>query len=486
MLTALMLATHMLAAHMLAAHMLAAHMLAAHMLTAHTLAAHMLAAHMLAAHMLAAHTLAAHMLAAHTLAAHMLAAHTLAAHTLATPHTLARGHSLCASSLPAPLSCAPHSLLRPACCPVPVPRLSACNAARATRCRVPSFSLHFPICFHPLSTSSPPFSVCPSSVRVAGLAGGTAYVFCEGGKMAGKDGRLMDCRVCKGAGEGRMGAGEGAWGQVRAHGGRALIVGARRQHRTTPSVFGAELTPTLSAQWCAGSRTPARRESRSRCRQSATTSSHVTWESRPHSAVPWDGCAAHCAAPIDLDGEIDDVGILIDRLGLGPSAMPAADFVAIDNGQPTCAEPGEDPLADEPASAYSAASWEAPTSMEAVYNDDNPASREARRYARAACEMLIGYARATSITPRELCALFEIRNPIIIERMERASPPLNLNATPIATPRPSETPDAVRARPRGRVLPAWMTAPSPRQALIDAGAPAAMDGFMDAAEWVRL
>ncbi|CAI5977669.1 unnamed protein product [Closterium sp. NIES-64] len=189
---------------------------------------------------------------------------------------------------------------------------------------------------------------------------------------------------------------------------------------------------------------------------------------------------------IDLDGEIDDVSILIDRLGLGPSAMPAAEFVAIDNGQPTCVESGEDPLADEPASAYSAASWETPTSMEAVYNDDNPASREARRYARAACEMLIGYARATSITPRELCALFEIRNPIIIERMERASPPLNLNATSIATPRPSETPDAVRAPPRGRVLPAWMTAPSPRQALIDAGAPAALDGFMDAAEWVRL
>ncbi|CAI5989771.1 unnamed protein product, partial [Closterium sp. NIES-64] len=186
---------------------------------------------------------------------------------------------------------------------------------------------------------------------------------------------------------------------------------------------------------------------------------------------------------IDLDGEIDEVSILIDRLGLGPSAMPAAEFVAIDNGQPTCVESGEDPLADEPASAYSAASWETPTSMEAVYNDDNPASREARRYARAACEMLIGYARATSITPRELCALFEIRNPIIIERMERASPPLNLNATSIATPRPSETPDAVRAPPRERVLPAWMTAPSPRQALIDAGAPAAMDGFIDAAEW---
>ncbi|CAI5503156.1 unnamed protein product [Closterium sp. Naga37s-1] len=141
---------------------------------------------------------------------------------------------------------------------------------------------------------------------------------------------------------------------------------------------------------------------------------------------------------IDLDGEIDDVGILIDQLGLGPSAMPAADFVAIDAGQPTCAEPREDPLALEPATVYSAASWEAPTSMEAVYNDDNPASREARRYARAACEMLIGYARATSITPRKLCALFEMRNPIIIERMER--PP------GIRDPR-CRAPSSPRARP---------------------------------------
>ncbi|CAI5946884.1 unnamed protein product [Closterium sp. NIES-65] len=139
--------------------------------------------------------------------------------------------------------------------------------------------------------------------------------------------------------------------------------------------------------------------------------------------------------------------------------MPAADFVAIDNGQPTCAEPGEDPLADEPASAYSAASWETPTSMEAVYNNDNPASREARRYARAAY-----HHRAHG----------------------EGEPAPESQRDPVATPRPSETPDAVRAPPRGRVLPAWMTAPSPCQALIDAGVPAAMDGFMDAAEWVRL
>ncbi|CAI5461321.1 unnamed protein product [Closterium sp. Yama58-4] len=198
------------------------------------------------------------------------------------------------------------------------------------------------------------------------------------------------------------------------------------------------------------------------------------------------GGTAAAPLPIDLDEEIGDVGIMIDRLALGPSAMPAADFVAIDDGQPTCAEPGEDPLALEPATSYSSESWEPPATMQAVYDDVDPATREARRTARAACEMLIGYARATGVNPRELCALFEIRNPLIIERMERASPPINLNMTPIATPRPSATPDGGRPRPRGRFLPAWMTPPSPRQALIDAGVPAVMDDFVDAAEWVRL
>ncbi|CAI5534321.1 unnamed protein product [Closterium sp. Naga37s-1] len=182
------------------------------------------------------------------------------------------------------------------------------------------------------------------------------------------------------------------------------------------------------------------------------------------------------AAPlaIDLNEEIGDVGVLIDRLALGSSAMPAADFVAINDGQPTCAEPDEDALALEPASAYSAQSWEPPATMQAVYDNVDPAKREARCTARAACEMLIGYARATCITPRELS---EIHNPIIIKRMERASPHINLNTTPIATPAPFATPDGARPRPRGRVLPAWMTAPSPRQALIDAGTAVVMAGF---------
>ncbi|CAI5528564.1 unnamed protein product [Closterium sp. Naga37s-1] len=219
--------------------------------------------------------------------------------------------------------------------------------------------------------------------------------------------------------------------------------------------------------------------------------------------VGQDGLAAvgngvNAALPIDLDEDIGDVGLLIARLGLGTSAMPAAAFVALDNDQPTCAEPGEDPLALEPAAGYSDASWEAPTSMQAVYDDDNPESREARRYARAASEMLIGYARATGISPRNLCALFEIRNPIIVDRMERASPPLNLNlnATPPPAPQPAASPavDPAQAtaqarapRRRGRVLPAWMYAPAPtRQQLIDSGVSAVMNGYVDAAEWMTM
>ncbi|CAI5478010.1 unnamed protein product [Closterium sp. Yama58-4] len=210
-----------------------------------------------------------------------------------------------------------------------------------------------------------------------------------------------------------------------------------------------------------------------------------------------DGVVA--ALPIDLDEDIGDVGIMIAGLRLGPSAMPAAEFVAIDDDQPTCAEPGDDPLAIEPRTPYSATSWEPPATMQEAYDDDQPESREARRYARAASEMLIGYAKVTGITPRNLCALFEIKNPIIVARMERASPPLNLNAAPPTTPGllASESgahspaahvdgPAATRSR-RGRVLPAWMYAPAPtRQQLIDSGMTAVMNGYVDAAEWMTM
>ncbi|CAI5458393.1 unnamed protein product, partial [Closterium sp. Yama58-4] len=193
-----------------------------------------------------------------------------------------------------------------------------------------------------------------------------------------------------------------------------------------------------------------------------------------------DAVGAGRAEDIGLDEEIGDVGILIDRLGLGSSAMPAAALVAIDDNRPTCAEPGEDPLATEPPTAPSAEMWEAPATMQAVYEDSNPETREARRYARAASEMLIGYAKATGITPRDLCALFDIRNPIIRARMERASPPINLNITPPPAMPESVSPPAETPRRRGRVLPAWTTEPTPsgvtlaqrvarRQELIDGG-----------------
>ncbi|CAI5976504.1 unnamed protein product [Closterium sp. NIES-65] len=132
--------------------------------------------------------------------------------------------------------------------------------------------------------------------------------------------------------------------------------------------------------------------------------------------------------------------------------------------------------------------------MQEVYDDADRASREARRTARAACEMLIGYAKATCTTPRDLCAIFDIRNPIIRARMERASPPLNLYATPPSAMTTASTPEVETPRPRGRVLPAWMTVPTAnwvaqtarRQELIEAGFPAVMTGYVAAAEWMRL
>ncbi|CAI5947381.1 unnamed protein product [Closterium sp. NIES-64] len=184
----------------------------------------------------------------------------------------------------------------------------------------------------------------------------------------------------------------------------------------------------------------------------------------------------HPYPDIELDEDINDVGTLISSLGLGNGAMTAAKYVAIDDGEPTSAETAAELLTDEPEAALVATLWRAPTTMQAVYDDADPVGREARRTARAACEMLIGYARAVSVTPRDLCYLFDIRNPVILERMERASPPINLNMAPprVLTPGSTPTPDTLR--PRGRVLPGWMTQPSRRQQLLDGGVGAAMGG----------
>ncbi|CAI5985639.1 unnamed protein product [Closterium sp. NIES-64] len=110
---------------------------------------------------------------------------------------------------------------------------------------------------------------------------------------------------------------------------------------------------------------------------------------------------------IELDDDIDDVGTLISGLALGNAAMTAA----------------EDTL------------------------------------------------RATRITPRNLCHLFDIRNPVIIARMERASPSLNLNVgasarylSPGATPTHRDPSSA-----RIGCCPTEMTRPSRRQELFDAG-----------------
>ncbi|CAI5929954.1 unnamed protein product [Closterium sp. NIES-64] len=189
---------------------------------------------------------------------------------------------------------------------------------------------------------------------------------------------------------------------------------------------------------------------------------------------------------IELDDDIDDVGTLISVLALGNAAMTAVEYVATDDGEPTCAEGAAGQPTTEPEAGLEVELWHAPTTMQSVYDDADPVCREAWRTARVACEMLIGYARATRITPRDLCHLFDIRNPIVIARMERASPSFNLNVAPQPVPSTGATPTPETPRPRGRVLPGWMTRPSRRQELFDAGVGAVMDGYVDAAEWMRL
>ncbi|CAI6003842.1 unnamed protein product [Closterium sp. NIES-65] len=200
----------------------------------------------------------------------------------------------------------------------------------------------------------------------------------------------------------------------------------------------------------------------------------------------WMSPTPHAYPDIELDDDIDDVGDLIGGLGLGTGAMTAVEYVAIDEGEPTCAEAAAGATPDDADVGLVAELWRAPTKMQAVYGESDPIGREARRTARAASEMLIGYARAVSVTPRDLCHLFDIRNPIIRERMERASPALNLNTAPPRRLSPTVTPPPDTPRPRGRVLPGWMTQPSRRQQLLDAGVGAAMGGYVEAAEWMHV
>ncbi|CAI5989409.1 unnamed protein product [Closterium sp. NIES-65] len=157
----------------------------------------------------------------------------------------------------------------------------------------------------------------------------------------------------------------------------------------------------------------------------------------------------------------------------------------IDEGEPTCAEAAAGATPDDADVGLVAELWRAPTTMQAVYDESDPIGREARRTAWAASEMLIGYARAVSVTPRDLCHLFDIRNPIIRERMERASPALNLNTAPPPRLSPTLIPPPDTPRPRGRVLPGWITQPSRRQQFLDAGVGAAMGGYVEAAEWMH-
>ncbi|CAI5994123.1 unnamed protein product [Closterium sp. NIES-64] len=88
---------------------------------------------------------------------------------------------------------------------------------------------------------------------------------------------------------------------------------------------------------------------------------------------------------IELDDDIDDVGTLINTLDLGNAAMTAAEYVAIDDAEPTCAEGTAHPPVTEEEMRSEVELWQAPTTMQAVYDDADPVCREARRTARAAC-----------------------------------------------------------------------------------------------------
>ncbi|CAI5536514.1 unnamed protein product [Closterium sp. Naga37s-1] len=188
--------------------------------------------------------------------------------------------------------------------------------------------------------------------------------------------------------------------------------------------------------------------------------------------------------PDEDDGDVTPeevlggVGALITGLSLGGAALAAEEYVVVDDQVPTCEHGGEDPLAREPPSPPTRAAWEAPPPVRPAAVDDE-GSRDTRRAARAACEMLIGYARSINIAPRDMTVLFDIRKPAVIDRLERASPGLNLNEEPLSTA--SSTPP----RSGFRALPWSITGPNRLRELLDSGVTAAMGSFDAPAEWMR-
>ncbi|CAI5995367.1 unnamed protein product [Closterium sp. NIES-65] len=189
--------------------------------------------------------------------------------------------------------------------------------------------------------------------------------------------------------------------------------------------------------------------------------------------------ARHNEAPEEADesreDELQGVGRLITGLSLGCAAIAAEEYVAADDSLPTCDMGGPDPLSSEPAEHPTREEWEFPLPAAAAFDGDMN-SRDSRRTARAACEMLIGYARSINVAPRDLTVLFDIRNPAVRERLERASPVLNLNEQPFTA---SSTPG------RGRVLPPSITGTSRLSELVAGGVYAVMGTYDASAEWMN-
>ncbi|CAI6007345.1 unnamed protein product [Closterium sp. NIES-65] len=166
---------------------------------------------------------------------------------------------------------------------------------------------------------------------------------------------------------------------------------------------------------------------------------------------------------------------LITELALGDGAIPVREYVDGDDNVPTCDEEGDDPLASEPSDPPTREAWESPLQVAAAFDGDL-GSCESRRIARAACDMMIGYAKSIGVAPRDLTLLFDIRNPVVRDRLVRASPILNLN----------EQPSASSSAPRhGRVLPPSITGRDRLSELLHHSIHAVMGPYDASAEWMN-
>ncbi|CAI5467830.1 unnamed protein product [Closterium sp. Yama58-4] len=115
--------------------------------------------------------------------------------------------------------------------------------------------------------------------------------------------------------------------------------------------------------------------------------------------------------------EVAELARAIGQLNLGQRAMGAMEFITVDDHQPTSELMEPDlVLIDTAADGEDSVG---PT--QSTSSTNGVLDRGTRRIARQATDLLVTLANARGIPPRAVIEALDIRNPTVIDRLERAS-----------------------------------------------------------------